>query len=215
VRGFFVLVTDITELTAAKAALEASNAELLKESTTDFLTGLVNRRVFSERIEAAAVRLRQAREEYALVLLDLDDFKQINDRLGHEIGDKVLREVGAILREQLREPADVAARLGGEEFAILCPGNFTEESLFVLAARIRERINKSVVETAKGPVTFTSSFGIACSNTADASWKDIFARADSALYQAKEAGKDRIVFGRSAGKGSTGRFRSMGFPPAQ
>jgi predicted signal transduction protein with EAL and GGDEF domain len=69
------------------------------------------------------------------------------------------------------------------------------------------------VDTPKGPVTFTSSFGIARSNPGDTSWTDTFARADGALYEAKEAGKDRIIFGGSAARGSTGRFRSMGIPP--
>jgi diguanylate cyclase (GGDEF)-like protein len=210
VRGFFVLVTDVTDLTAAKGALEESNAKLLKESTTDFLTGLANRRVFTERCEAAAARFARTGEGYALILLDLDNFKQINDRLGHDNGDKVLQTFGEILGNLLREREDLAARLGGEEFAIFCQGEFTEESLQEMAARIRTRVNETAVQTSKGPVSFTSSFGIACSNSGDTSWTDAFSRADAALYEAKEAGKDRIVFGRLAAKGSTGRFRSMG-----
>lgn len=213
VRGFFVLVTDVTDLTAAKGALEVSNAKLLKESTTDFLTGLANRRVFTERCDAAAVSFARTGEGYALILLDLDNFKQINDRLGHDNGDRVLQAVGEILDSLLRERDDLAARLGGEEFAVFCPGEFTEGSLYEMASRIRTRINETTVQTSKGPVSFTSSFGIACSSSGDTSWTNAFSRADAALYEAKEAGKDRIVFGRSAGRGSTGRFRSMGIPP--
>ncbi len=213
VRGFFVLVTDITELTAAKGALELSNAKLLKESTTDFLTGLANRRVFTERCEALHKRLRQSGEGYALILLDLDDFKQINDRLGHEVGDQVLRTVGKVLGELLRGRDDLAARLGGEEFALLCPGAFTAESLLEVARRVRDCINTTAVESPRGPVHFTASIGIACCSPADSGWTGIFARADSALYEAKETGKDRIVFGDSSAKGSTGRFRSLGIPP--
>lgn len=212
VRGFFVLVTDVTDLTAAKGALEVSNAKLLKESTTDFLTGLANRRVFTERCDAAAARFASTGEGYALILLDLDNFKQINDRLGHDNGDKVLQAVGEILGSLLRERDDLAARLGGEEFAIFCPGEFTEESLQEMAARIRTRINATTVQTSKEAVSFTSSFGIAISSSGDTGWTNAFSRADAALYEAKEAGKDRIVFGRSAGRGSTGRFRSMGIP---
>jgi diguanylate cyclase (GGDEF)-like protein len=212
VRGFFVLVTDVTDLTAAKGALEVSNAKLLKESTTDFLTGLANRRVFTERCEAAAAAFARTGEGYALILLDLDNFKQINDRLGHDNGDKVLQAVGEILGNLLRERDDLAARLGGEEFAIFCPGEFTENSLHEMASRIRTRINETTVQTSRGAVAFTSSFGIACSGSADKSWTDAFSRADAALYEAKETGKDRIVFGRSAAMGSTGRFKSMGIP---
>jgi len=215
VRGFFVLVTDVTELTAAKGALEVSNAKLLKESTTDFLTGLANRRVFTDRSEELHRRVREAGAGYGLILLDLDDFKQINDRLGHEVGDSVLRAVGDALISHLRGREDVAARLGGEEFAVLCPGNFSAESLLEVAGRIRDQLKRTVVDSPQGPVSFTSSFGIACSNREDAGWANTFGRADSALYEAKETGKDRIVFGRSAGKGSTGRFKSLGLPPAK
>jgi diguanylate cyclase (GGDEF)-like protein/PAS domain S-box-containing protein len=212
VRGFYVLVTDISELTTAKSELEVINAKLLKESTTDFLTGLANRRVFTEKCDAAFLRFQDNGDGFALILLDLDNFKQINDCLGHEIGDEVLREVGNILADQMRGGGDLAARLGGEELAILCSGKFSEASLHELAERIRAQINQAVIETQKGPVSFTSSFGIACSNEDDASWTSSFARADSALYEAKEAGKDCIVFGRSPSKGATGRFRSLGIP---
>jgi diguanylate cyclase (GGDEF)-like protein len=215
VQGFFVLVTDITELTAAKAALEISNAKLLKESSTDFLTGLANRRIFTERSEAAFGRFKESGEPFALILLDLDDFKQINDRLGHEIGDRVLQAVGEVLAGQARGRDDLAARLGGEEFAVLLPGDFNEDLLHEVAGRIRAQINKTSVDSPKGPVSFTSSFGIACSREGDCSWTAAFARADCALYEAKEAGKDRIVFGHSVAKGVTGRFKSMGIPPVR
>ncbi len=213
--GFFVLVTDITELTAAKGDLEVINAKLLKESTTDFLTGLANRRVFTERSEAAFRRFQETGDSYSLIVMDLDNFKLINDRLGHEIGDRVLGAMGEILGGQLRGRDDLAARLGGEEFAVLCPGSFTENSLQQMAGRIRAQINKSTVDSPQGPVSFTSSFGMASVNAADSSWTGAFARADSALYEAKETGKNRIVFGASTARGTTGRFRSMGIPPLE
>jgi diguanylate cyclase (GGDEF)-like protein/PAS domain S-box-containing protein len=211
--GFFVLVTDITELTAAKGDLEVINAKLLKESTTDFLTGLANRRVFTERSEAAFRRFQETGDSYSLIVMDLDNFKLVNDHHGHEIGDRVLRAMGDILTGQLRGRDDLAARLGGEEFAVLCPGSFTEGSLQEMAGRIRAQINKATVQSPQGPVYFTASFGIASVNAADATWTGAFARADSALYEAKETGKNRIVFGASTAKGTTGRFRSMGIPP--
>ncbi|HEV7633395.1 MAG TPA: diguanylate cyclase, partial [Steroidobacteraceae bacterium] len=214
VRGFYVLVTDVSELTAAKGDLEISNAKLLKESTTDFLTSLANRRVFSDRSEAASVAFRESGAAYGLILLDLDNFKLINDQHGHDIGDDVLRAVGKILAEQLRGREDLAARLGGEEFAVLCFGDFTEDLLFELAARIRAQIHKTTVNTPKGgAVSFTGSFGIACSNPDDVSWKTIFARADVALYEAKATGKDRINFGRTVAKGASGKFKSIRLVP--
>jgi len=211
--GFFVLVTDITELTAAKGDLEVTNAKLLKESTTDFLTGLANRRVFTERSEAAFRRFQETGDAYSLIVMDLDNFKLINDCHGHEIGDRVLRAMGEILGGQLRGLDDLAARLGGEEFAVLCPGRFTENSLQEMAGRIRAQINKTTVDAPQGQVSFTSSFGIASVTAGDTSWTGAFARADSALYEAKETGKNRIVFGGSGARGSTGRFKSMGIPP--
>jgi diguanylate cyclase (GGDEF)-like protein/PAS domain S-box-containing protein len=213
--GFFVLVTDITELTAAKGDLEVINAKLLKESTTDFLTGLANRRVFSEGSEAAFRRFQETGESYSLIVMDLDNFKLVNDRFGHEIGDRVLRAMGDILAGQLRGRDDLAARLGGEEFAVLCPGAFTPETLQEVAGRIRAQINKATVDSPMGPVSFTASFGLASVNAADPGWTGAFARADSALYEAKETGKNRIVFGASSTKGTTGRFRSMGIPPLE
>ncbi len=215
VRGFFVLVTDVSELTQAKGDLEVSNAKLLKESTTDFLTGLANRRVFSERSEAAALRFQETRRGYSLILLDLDDFKQVNDRYGHDVGDDVLRAVGRVLAEQLRGRDDLAARLGGEEFAVLCGSELTEDAPHEMAGRIRAQLNKITVSTPKGPVSFTGSFGIATCNPEDVSWKSIFARADGALYAAKEAGKDRVVFGKEPVKATTGRFKAMGLQPGK
>ncbi len=211
--GFFVLVTDITELTAAKGDLEVINAKLLKESTTDFLTGLANRRVFTERSEAAFRRFQESGDSYSLIVVDLDNFKLVNDRHGHEIGDRVLSTMGEILGGQLRGRDDLAARLGGEEFAVLCPGSFTENSLQEMAGRIQAQINKSTVDSPDGPVSFTASFGIASVHAGDSSWTGAFARADSALYEAKETGKNRIVFGGSSARGTTGRYRSMGIPP--
>lgn len=213
VRGFYVLVTDISELTAAKGELEISNAKLLKESTTDFLTLLANRRVFSERSEAASTALKESGKAYGLILLDLDDFKQINDHFGHDTGDDVLRAVGRILRDQLRDREDFAARLGGEEFAVMCFGDFTDDSLRAVAARIQSQINKETVNTTDGAVHFTASFGIALSHADDANWKSIFARADAALYEAKKSGKNRINFGQPIAKAATGRFNSLRLVP--
>lgn len=209
VRGFFVLVTDVTELTAAKGELEISNAQLLKQSTTDFLTGLANRLVFSDRCEQAATEYRESGKAYGLILLDLDNFKLINDEFGHDIGDEVLRAVGRILGGELREREDLAVRLGGEEFAVLCFGDFTADTLHALAERIRTRIHRTTVATSRGPLSFTSSFGIACSQAQEAGWKRIFARADVALYKAKATGKDRIEFGHANALDGSGRFRSV------
>jgi diguanylate cyclase (GGDEF)-like protein len=198
----------VTAQVNARLALESSNASLARESGTDFLTGLANRRVFNEQAEDASAAYLESGESYGLILVDLDDFKLVNDRFGHEIGDQVLRAVGRILRDELRGREDLAARLGGEELAVLCVGNLGEMGLRQLAERIRLQINKETVNSVRGLVRFTASFGVAESQPEDAGWKNIFERADMALYRAKESGKDRVMFGRSAA-GSSGRFRKM------
>jgi diguanylate cyclase (GGDEF)-like protein/PAS domain S-box-containing protein len=209
VRGFYVLAGDITEARNARIALEAINEKLARESATDYLTGLSNRRVFSERSEAASRRFKEAGEAYGLILLDLDDFKQVNDAYGHDVGDEVLRAVGGVLKDQLRCDRDIAARLGGEEFAILCFGELEKDSLRVIAERVREQVAAASVNTPKGVLRVTGSFGIALCDANDVGWKNIYARADAALYEAKAAGKNRVEFGKASSPTSSERFRSL------
>jgi diguanylate cyclase (GGDEF)-like protein/PAS domain S-box-containing protein len=209
VKGFFVLAGDVTEARNARIALEATNEKLARESATDYLTGLSNRRVFSERSEVALTRFKDAGEIYGLILMDLDNFKQVNDVHGHDVGDEVLRTVGIVLRDQLRCDRDIAARLGGEEFAILCFGDLARESLIAVANRVREQVAAASVNTPRGVLRFTGSFGVALCHAGDDGWKNIYARADAALYEAKAAGKNRVHFGRTATPGTTGRFRTL------
>ena len=197
----------------SQAALQATNAKLAQESATDSLTVLPNRRTFSRRGEQAANALRQARKPYGLILLDLDDFKQINEEYGHEVGDEVLRALGTIMNTQLRNSSDMAARLGGDEFAVLCFGDINEQTLHDVAERIHTQMGKEPVATPKGLLRYAGSFGLALSNSDDADWKTVYARADAALREAKAAGKDRISFGRSQSKSATSRLRALSSAP--
>jgi diguanylate cyclase (GGDEF)-like protein/PAS domain S-box-containing protein len=208
--GFIVLVTDITELRRAQLDLEAANSQLKFDSVTDYLTGLFNRKVFSERSEAALQESKANGDLYSLILLDLDDFKSVNDEFGHATGDEVLRMIGRVLKESLRGQRDLAARLGGEEFAVLCFGALDEGALHQIAERIRAAIESEQLRSAAGVVRITSSFGIALSDLEDPDWKHIYGRADAALYRAKVGGKNRIEFGRSNVKETTGRHRAPG-----
>lgn len=201
------------KLQEANAALLESNARLAAESVTDYLTGLSNRRIFSSRSEAAARAFRASGTPYGLILMDLDDFKQINDDFGHDTGDEVLRSMGSILLGVVRDSADVAARLGGEEFAVLCQGSGVEDALHTLAERIRDQISKALFETPRGTLRFTSSFGLALSQSGDTDWKTLYGRADAALYEAKTAGKNRVVFGHTFKKVSTMRLKALRVAP--
>jgi diguanylate cyclase (GGDEF)-like protein/PAS domain S-box-containing protein len=201
------------ELREAQVALHSANAKLAADSATDDLTALPNRRSFSRRIEQAASALRLSRKPYGLILLDLDNFKQINNEHGHDVGDEVLRAVGKILAGQLRNSSDMAARLGGEEFAVLCFGDINEQTLHEVAERIRGQIGDEPLATPTGLLRFTGSLGLALSLADDPDWRTVYARADAALYEAKAAGKDRASFGRSVSKSATARLRALSSVP--
>jgi diguanylate cyclase (GGDEF)-like protein/PAS domain S-box-containing protein len=208
VAGFVVLVTDITALRQAQAALEAANAQLRSDSLTDYLTGLYNRRVFSQQSEQAFTELKRRGKPYGLILLDLDDFKRINDEFGHTAGDEALRVVGRVLRDSLHGQADVPARLGGEEFAVLCFGDLSETVLHGIAERIRAAINAETLQAMTRTFKLTASFGIALGSPVDSDWKSVYARADGGLYEAKVSGKNRVALGDSTR--ATGRFSALG-----
>ncbi len=199
----------------AQAGMQAANAKLAQESANDALTVLPNRRTFSRRGEQAASAMRQSRKPYGLILLDVDNFKHVNDEYGHDVGDDVLRTLGNILSTQLRNSSDMAARLGGDEFAVLCFGDINEQTLHDVAERIHGQIGKAPLATPKGLLRFTGSFGLALSIADDSDWKSVYSRADAALREAKNAGKDRISFGRSISKTSvTARLRALSPPSA-
>jgi len=201
-------------LAEAEARAQAAAARLNQESMTDALTGLANRRGFAKRVQEAVQALGAARKPFGLVLINLDDFKQINNVFGHEAGDEVLAAFGRIVGSQLASSSDLAARLGGDEFAVLCLGDVTEQTLHDVAERIRTQIGRESFHTSKGLVRFTASFGLALAQNEDAEWKTLFARADAAIYDAKKAGKDRISFGRSLAKGASARLKALSLPSA-
>ena len=158
-------------------------AETQMQASTDGLTGLMNRR----NLENKARVLRADGGDFALVMADLDRFKNLNDTHGHETGDRALRVFAEILREGIRSE-DIACRYGGEEFVVMLPGTEIHEAIEVME-RVRESLARA---TLRGDVpSFTASFGIA--HTDDASdLEDLFLRADKALFAAKDAGRDCI-----------------------
>ncbi|MGH3021306.1 MAG: diguanylate cyclase [Gaiellaceae bacterium] len=188
----------------ASVALENARLHRLveRQANTDGLTELPNRRHFEEALEAEISRAERFGGELALILADLDDFKQVNDRYGHQAGDDVLRTFAAILRETVRE-IDLPSRYGGEEFAVLLPQTDIEGA-HNLAERLRRALASRPMTTQPGSlVAVTASFGVA-SFPAAATPAALFAAADDALYQAKHAGKNCVV---SAGAGTIVRVR--------
>jgi diguanylate cyclase (GGDEF)-like protein/PAS domain S-box-containing protein len=197
VRGFFVLATDQTATRNVQMALHAANAKLTNDSITDCITGLSNRQVFHERGEDAAKQFAKRREVYGLILLDLDNFRQINEACGHDVCDNLLRAAAGMLKTQLRSHRDVAARLGSEEFAILCFGALDEELLLHIAETIRSEFGRYPLPAELAPMQLTASFGLAISRDPSADWKTCYFTAETALREAKRLGKNRMIFGRS------------------
>jgi len=171
--------------------LEAQNTRLRELSLIDVLTGLHNYRYFQEQIDIEMERVRRTGAPCAILMLDLDFFKQINDAYGHEAGNAVLRETARIIKAGTRA-MDIACRYGGEEFAVILPSTSLEGAVRI-AQRIRRAIKRAVIEHARIPIKVTVSTGAACFNYLDRVGRDeLVELADSALYQAKRSGRDRV-----------------------
>ena len=179
-----------TELDARHELLQAQAAKLEELATTDALTGAYNRRKFNELILAELERVRRYEHPLSLFILDIDHFKRINDTHGHEAGDEVLVVLADLIRAGIRA-TDSLARWGGEEFVVLSPEVTLEEAM-----RLAERLR-----TAAGTYEYsfvgkvTASIGVAQHRTGETP-DELFARADEALYRAKEGGRDRVEVAR-------------------
>jgi diguanylate cyclase (GGDEF)-like protein len=167
-----------------------------RESITDRLTGLANRRAFDDALASEVERAKRFAGTVGLVLIDLDNFKSINDTYGHPQGDLVLREVARVLRESSRE-IDHPARYGGEELALVLPGTDIEGA-FNLAERVRERIAalRMPLLNGSGTLQVTASCGVAAVPRTPADPAALIAAADQALYEAKGSGKNKSVRAR-------------------
>ncbi|MCC6134197.1 MAG: diguanylate cyclase [Candidatus Contendobacter sp.] len=186
---------------------KAQELELRRLATTDPLTGLANRRHFLTQVERELDRFKRYAQPAALLMLDLDHFKQVNDTYGHALGDAVLKHFAVITGQALRK-IDLLGRLGGEEFAALLPDT-TLIGAYPLAERLRGIIMESPVETTAGSIGFTVSIGVALFTPDDQDANAILIRADRALYRAKNRGRNRVEMEKLEDNERTSRRRIL------
>jgi diguanylate cyclase (GGDEF)-like protein len=190
------------ELQETVKLLEAANTELEALSHEDDLTGIANRRFFERRLSDEWNRARRHEQPLALILVDLDHFKDLNDRRGHPAGDDCLRRVGAFLSETIRRSGEVVARYGGEEFAILLPATDAEAAIRV-AETLRDGLERLTIPYGNGR-RMTASCGVAALIPgAGSSPEHLVASADRALYAAKHSGRNCV---RLADEATTGTW---------
>lgn len=164
------------------------NHELQNLSFSDPLTGIHNRRFFTEVLSRNLAMVRRGQQDFVLVVIDVDHFKRVNDLHGHNVGDEVLKTIAQRLSYTLRD-TDIIARYGGEEFVILLPGIGIDP-----ARHVAERIRNSVSETALPELSWAMTISIGLTQAiANDSVETVFKRADQALYQAKQEGRNRVV----------------------
>lgn len=169
-------------------------AERLRRlSTLDALTGALNRAGLEMQGKRTGLRAQRSGRSLAVIMIDVDYFKVINDTYGHPVGDEVLRHLARLLRLELR-PNDLLARFGGEEFVLVLDGVDHAAALKV-AERLRARIEYEMVELDKLSVRYTASMGVVCSDQHDYDLIRLISAGDAAMYEAKRAGRNRVVAG--------------------
>ncbi len=191
------VINNTLERARLRNDVKKAQAKMAEMSIEDDLTKLHNRRYFIEALEGEFERASRYETEMALIMMDLDDFKKINDTYGHLAGDMVLSEIGKILREHGRRN-DIACRYGGEEFAVILP-NVSRDNIYAAYERFREIVSEQPFEYESKQFHITVSIGIAFSNDAELI-NDLLAHADQALYQAKETGRNKTVIYRAKNK---------------
>lgn len=191
-RGMSIILVWVVALIAIRhlAIGDQLRESLKKQVSEDPLTGLFNRRHVFNIIQHELNRYRRYREPLALILIDADHFKRVNDSWGHCTGDLVLKRIAEVCRHSVRE-SDVVGRFGGEEFIIALPQTSAVDAAIV-AQRIHRSMRKSAISVDGNEITVTLSLGVAeCGPEAD-TFDDLLRAADRALYRAKRTGRDRI-----------------------
>jgi diguanylate cyclase len=189
-----LVIYDVTDEAVSRLGMQSLNSQLEKVSRVDGLTGLYNRRFWEEQFVMEYKRDKRSESPSALIMLDIDNFKKVNDTYGHPAGDEVIKTLAGIIKKAIRE-TDLAGRYGGEEFAVILPDTPVANVEFV-AERIRRLVEKCVVVYDEINISFTVSIGIAGFKQTyrdSTQWLDM---ADKSLYQAKAAGKNRVILAK-------------------
>jgi diguanylate cyclase (GGDEF)-like protein len=174
----------------ARNKLESTHEQLKEIARTDPLTGLSNRRDIIEKIEYEQIRFERSKNPFVIIIGDLDFFKSINDRYGHDCGDYVLKEVAQIMRSTIRKQ-DIVSRWGGEEFLLLLPETPIEGGK-VAAEKVRKKIEKSNLKYNNDLLSVTITFGVSVYNSV-MDIDDCIKKADQALYNGKHKGRNCVV----------------------
>ncbi len=173
------------------AELRKRLMELADQVRTDSLTGIANHRYFIQALEQEIERTQRSGQPTSLIMLDIDFFKKVNDRWGHETGNQALIHISRLLQQTVRK-LDIPCRYGGEEFAVILPDTDLSSCIQV-AERIRQVIEESPLIVAEKPLKMTASLGIATYTTNhQTTTEDLVKQADRYLYQAKETGRNRV-----------------------
>ncbi len=185
------LSVDMTELKRIKKELRKSNTRLHTLARTDSLTQLPNRRAILEKIEYEKLKFQRSKEVFTIAMIDLDNFKNINDKYGHECGDFVLKQISDLMVDLVRKQ-DAVGRYGGEEFVLLLPQTDAKGALHVTKL-ILQQIAKFPITFKDKEISLTATIGVCDYTNEEVSINDLIKQADKAMYKGKSQGKNKVV----------------------
>jgi diguanylate cyclase (GGDEF)-like protein len=181
-------LSNIKDSLSEPKIIEEKKSDFVAETSTgDELTGLYSRDVFNVVLKTETEKAKRKNTPLCLMMIDIDDFKLVNDKFGHQAGDKVLAKIGRIINSSIRD-MDCAARYGGEEFAIIMPDTKIQD-----AYEAAQRIRKRIMGKHFSDFNVTVSIGLTCSEKTTMTPKEIIKAADEGLYQSKENGKNMVT----------------------